>query len=121
MRDVLPGFAIATRQKGDLLFSVSTPPESGSSIELDTRLIRGYSALAVFGVSDMPFDVRLKEACQPEGSFVTTITISTSTEGPVERACGRLLLCGIYGRLEIVFTAGVGSFLNVCGLGVPIT
>lgn len=116
-----PAFAIPTRQKGDLLFSVTKPPVSGSSIELDVRLIRGYSALAIFGVSDTPFDVRLKEGCRSDGSFPTTFTISTSTEGSFERACGRLLLCGVYGKLEVVFTAGVGSFLNLCGLGIPIT
>jgi hypothetical protein len=118
--EVLPGFEIPTRQKGDLLFQRDEPITTPSTIRLPIRLVAGYAAIAFFGVSDAPFDVRPREACSENGPFVQTGSFSSSLVGSDQRACERVFQCGTHMEIDLVRTGAPQTRLSFCAIGIPM-
>jgi hypothetical protein len=113
-------FQIETRQKTDELFSTDTPLLSGNTEVLGVRLVLGYAIIAFFGISDAPFEVRIFEDCDEDGSFPAIATLVAALENGVYIVCERIAQCGVYMRADVVSTGANQSFLELCGRGMPL-
>jgi hypothetical protein len=113
-------FEIPTRQKTDELFRTEEPLAAGASRNLGVRLVQGYALASFFGVSDAPFEIRILEACSPEGPFTLLATIASVLSGGKYVACDRVEPCGPYMTVDAVSTGGAQGVLEMCGLGIPV-
>jgi hypothetical protein len=110
-----PGFAVATRQKNDVLFSTKSPLLSGTRT-IPARRVSGYAAINFFATADAAFELRIRESCSAEGPFAQTAVL-TST-GAEEHICERYLQCGEF--MEVIIAGAPLTELEVCGEGIPL-
>jgi hypothetical protein len=113
---------IATRQRAELLFRQTGLIPAGGTQALPARLVSGYANVAILGISDQPFQVRVEEGCSGTGPWTQTV-VSVAVFDMVAlvwRVCQRFVPCGTHARLFIDNLAATPQTLfQFCGLGIP--
>lgn len=119
--DPKPGFAIATRQKADILFGpIRTPIPGGGSIGLPVREVAGYARVNFLGISAQPFTLLVEEANAADGDWSETETF-VSVLDPVsglQKVCEMVFPCGTFMRLTVTNT-GLIAGISLLGSGLP--
>lgn len=118
----LPGFAIATRQKADVLFG-PLARALGASVSqvLPVRRVAGYARVNFLGISAATFTILVEEANEAEGPFaqITTLTSALDPVTGLQRICERLAPCGTFMRLTVTNTGATRSAISLLVNGLP--
>jgi hypothetical protein len=116
-----PPFIIPTRQKADVLFHTSDPLAAGGSfIPARPALVLGYDTVAILAISDQPFGLSIEEACDADGPFVQTNTLTSSAAGGFQRICARIRPCGAYMTIALGNLGAAMEELDFCAQGIPL-
>jgi hypothetical protein len=115
------GFAIATRQKDDLLVHLDDDDRlvAGASFTSDIRGVSGYQALLVLVSSDQAFTVSVREACFSDGQFVQASSFASALVGARHVVCEAVEPCGNFARTVITNTGAAQQSLAACVQGLP--
>lgn len=113
---------ITTRQRLEPLFVLHIPLTAGQTFQFDVREVHGYDAVNFLGVSNLPFSIRVEEACSADGPWTQTATFATAPDPAlgVESLCDRVIPCGTHMRVFIDNPGAAQTFLDFCGGGLPI-
>lgn len=115
-----PPFVIATRQKADPLFGSDVPLGAAGTFTSPVRQVVGYDSIAILAISDQPFTITVEEACEPDGQYAQTQTLSSALVGGVQQICTRIRPCGAFMILALGNTGAPMSTLDFCAYGVPL-
>jgi hypothetical protein len=114
---------IQTRQKDDELFKHVKPLLDGEVIELPIRRVSGYGSVKFLAISDLPFQLRIEEACSKDGPWTETHRVDSAVNpaGTDEIICSAVFPCGVFMRVFIENMGGSDqAAFNLCGAGHPI-
>lgn len=122
--DVLsgPGFASATRQRADVMFSSDIPVGGSDTFPSSAAEAAGYGAVAFFALSDRPFRIRAEQSCSPDGPWLPTDTFVSTFDmvSLLFAVCVRTAPCGTFMRIFLDNLAAVPQgILQLCVLGLP--
>lgn len=115
-----PPLVIATRQKADLLFSSDTPLGAGETFTPSPKRVVGYDSIAILAISDQAFAITVEEACEADGQFAQTETLSSALVAGVQQICTRIRPCGAFMVLALGNLGAPMGVLDFCAHGVPL-
>lgn len=117
------GFVIATRQKGDVLFTQKAPGLLGAGVTFTSAVaeVAGYAAVAFLIVSDQTFQLRTLEGNSPDGPFTqTSLTNSALDAGSgMQFVSVRVVPSGSFMEMVIQNTGGQQTVLQLSPYGLP--
>lgn len=117
-----PGFAIATRQKADLLFGpISKQVGAGLGVVLPERTVSGYGRVNFLGISAQPFTILVQEANSPTGPLTQTAFFSSALDvlTGLERVCDHVFPCGTQMVVTVTNTGPVPAPITFIANGLP--
>lgn len=99
-------FVIQTRQKDDVLFTLSSdgdPIAAAGELVLKVRRVEGYSQIRFLSFAGGAFSIRVEQGPTASGPFVQTQTLSSAPgPGGEQLICTNIEPCGSFMRLTVV-------------------
>jgi hypothetical protein len=118
-------FAIATRQKADVLFESSSPLGILGFFASPVRRVSGYAKISILAASDQPFGLNVEEAVsvKPDGTgnFVQTDpTIAAVLVGGNFQIVTTIKPFGRFMKMVLGNLGGPEGFLSLLVKGIPL-
>lgn len=114
-------FVIQTRQKADLLFSITRPLGAAASLTSEPRRVQGYGAINFLGISDAAFTITVEEATDPAGPWAVTLSQASAADANSNQVvCLQLSPCGTFMRVTVTAGGADQGELSFTMIGLPV-
>lgn len=114
--------AVQTRQRTERVAETTTPLQAAGSYESSTRLVAGYSVVALLALSDQPFTLMVSEASESDGEYGVTNPFTAELEAVsgLYMVCQRVRPCGTYLKTVLTNTGADMASLEYAATAIPV-